>query len=171
MSCCSYTPCYCRHAKAHPSWNFGIRVTCCRVCLFRFKFDLADVKTRKSAFKRGFSASVAKEPNVRPSMNEWGIHMCSCAQQQQQIMTRRKRKREREREVEIYRKSMFPWFPSQNMLLFRFQFLYGSGVFHFTFFPLLLLRLHNLVFSEYMNFMRFCLILRIDPITFIQTRK
>lgn len=153
--------------------KFSIRVTCCRarVCVLGI-FDLADVKWRKSAFKRGFSANVAKEPSGRPSMNE--AYTCAHKNVQQKWATTRRdyeytrdgeRARERKRNTESEWENLcFAWFLSQNVLSFRFQFLYGSDVFHF-FFVSFVLCLHNLVFQN-MEFMRFCLMLRIDPFIF-----
>lgn len=165
-------------AEAHPSWNlvFVERVAartcvCMGVRLFwGIVFDLADVKTRKSAFKRGFSANVAKRTK-RSTFNEWGIHTCAhnnictakMSNERGAITCERDGNRGRTKQSQraSERNYMFPWFLSQNVLLFRFQFLYGSDVFRLF----SVLCLHNLVF-ENMKFMRFCLILRIDPFTF-----
>lgn len=113
MSWCSFCASVLKliHPEIWYSCNVLRRARVC-VCVHVLGIlDLADVKTRKSAFKRGFSANVAKEPNGRPSMNEaWGIYTCAHNNVQQKWATMRdyvyKSEIERERARGRVRKSM-----------------------------------------------------------------
>ena len=137
--------------------KFGIRVTCCRVYFrFDFLFDLADVKTRKSAFKRGFSASVAKESKLFDL--QWMralFEAYTCAHNNVHWVAKWTRRlelvcdREREHFMNVSIISIAKSCDSN---------FYMALVCFVSFF----LRLHNLVFQN-MKFMRFCLMLRIDP--------